>query len=115
MQLKVAVASKDWFPVKIRVDVKEMEGEVIFVRPLVSLDGHCKYMYSVALFMDPTCSKLKERVDAQKEMYRLPAWCGFDMMLLIERRMKLEEMCRKLEETRYWFDDDNDSMKELTF
>lgn len=107
MQLKVAVASKDWCPVRTRVDAKEMEGEVMFVRPL--LDGHSKFMYSVALFMDPSCGNLKERVDAQKDMYRLPTWYGFDFALLVERRMKLEEMCIKL---GYWFDEMSDEMSD---
>lgn len=107
--LKVSTASKDWCPVRIRVDMKESEGEVLFVRPTISLDGYAKYQYYVALFMDSASNQISRRVEAQKENYRMPkTWVGFDMMLMIERRMRLEEMIRKMDAMRYWFDDDSD-------
>jgi hypothetical protein len=103
------VTSKDWCPVRIRCNSKETEGEVMFVRPMInSFDGNMKFLYSVVLFMDQESPKVQERVDAQKESYRHTTWIGCDMLRLIERRIRLEEFCRQIEEHKrllMWLDD----------
>ena len=88
-----------------------MEGEAIFVKPLLSLDGNMKFIYSVVLFMDPENCRLQERVNAQKDMYRNTSWSGsLDMMLLMERRNRLLEICRKMEAQKLmWGADDSGS------
>lgn len=73
-----------------------------------SFDGNMKFLYSVVLFMDQESPKVQERVDAQKESYRHTTWIGCDMLRLIERRIRLEEFCRQIEEHKrllMWLDD----------
>ena len=109
--LKVNASNKEYTPIRIRVDCKSMEGEAIFVKPLLSLDGNMKFIYSVVLFMDPENCRLQERVNAQKDMYRNTSWSGsLDMMLLMERRNRLLEICRKMEAQKLmWGADDSGS------
>ena len=115
--LKVSNANKDWSPMRIRVDPKEMEGEVIFCRALISLDGNMKFIYSVVLFMDAESKTLRRRVNVQRDIYANSSWVGIDMMHLMERRMRLEEMCRKMKALGYGYcnndESSNDSSLEM--
>lgn len=109
--LKVNASHKEYTPIRIRVDSKSMEGEAIFVKPLISLDGNMKFIYSVVLFMDPKNCSFQERVNAQKDMYRNTSWSGsLDMMLLMERRNRLLEICRKME--AQWKTDDGSDVSD---
>ena len=113
--LKVEKDSSDCCPIRIRVvrEGEETEGEVIFVKPIMSLDGRMNMVYNVVLFMDPNSSKIEQRVKTQKKEYQDIIWGQFQMQLLIERRIRLLELCRELQLQGVSFEEENSSLDEL--
>ncbi len=98
--LKVEMEASDWCPIRIRVgcgDSEDLDGEVMFVKPLISLDGNLKMAYNVVLFMDPNSSNIARRVKHQQVSYFETTLPSLDLNWLMEGRNKLDELCRDMQ------------------
>jgi hypothetical protein len=111
--LTVEMESSDWCPIRIRVgcdENEELEGEVIFVRPVSNIsDRNLKMSYNVVLFMDINSSNVAGRVRRQQIEYLETTLASFDLELLNERRAKMEELCRQMQLQLASCCDSNDS------